>query len=518
MFDISGNFSSNTKNATFHSFCLRVPYIKSNKSMTLFVQPKYPRYKTNKNPIAKGATICKPFRIMLILMFTIYGINMSCRAQTNTDSLWTVWQDSSQHDTLRLDAIYNYAWDGYLFANPDSAFYFAQLQYNYAENKGHKKWMANALYTQGVAHYLNGKYTEALECYNQSLTIREEITDLKGIAVTLNGLGLIKEERGYHAEAIAHYMRSLKILEELGDKSRMAGIMNNIGIIYLTQGDDQQALVFYNRSLKIHEELNDKESTANALNNIGIIHKNNEDYELALEYYNRSLQLGEESGDQRGLSNSLINIGNVYVLQGDFSQALDYFNRSLKIKEEVGDKKGMAMSLIGLAEVYNEQKNYTKAIATAQKALSISQELGLAEVLREAANTLYQSYKANGNNRLSLEMYELYIATRDSLVSEENQREVIRYQYKSDYEKQYLTDSLNFARNEAIKNLELKKSENLKGFFIVASVLTFLLALFAYYGYRQKQKANIMLEERNKFEIENKKEPSVYLGNRFPKR
>lgn len=60
------------------------------------------------------------------------------------DSLWEVWEDDTRHDTVRLNAIYDYAWDGYLYTQPDSAFYYSQLQYDFAKARNLKTPMANA--------------------------------------------------------------------------------------------------------------------------------------------------------------------------------------------------------------------------------------------------------------------------------------------------------------------------------------------------------------------------------------
>jgi hypothetical protein len=51
----------------------------------------------------------------------------------NLDSLWNVWNDKTQADTMRLKAINDFARDGYLYSKPDSAFYFAQIEYEFAE-------------------------------------------------------------------------------------------------------------------------------------------------------------------------------------------------------------------------------------------------------------------------------------------------------------------------------------------------------------------------------------------------
>ena len=69
------------------------------------------------------------------------------------------------------------SYEGYVFTQPDSAFYFAQLQLDFAKEKGQKKYIAYAVNTQGVSFYLQGDYAKAIEYYSQSLKIREEIGD-----------------------------------------------------------------------------------------------------------------------------------------------------------------------------------------------------------------------------------------------------------------------------------------------------------------------------------------------------
>ena len=99
-----------------------------------------------------------------------------CFGQTiNLDSLWTIWNDSTQADTNRLKAMQDIAWDGYLYSQPDSAFYLAGLQYELAETIGNKKWMGTALNTQGVSYKNRSNYEQALEYHNKSLKIKEEI-------------------------------------------------------------------------------------------------------------------------------------------------------------------------------------------------------------------------------------------------------------------------------------------------------------------------------------------------------
>ena len=84
----------------------------------------------------------KFFRVLILAcsLFQIIGV----KTQVNLDSLWSVWNDTTQVDTNRLKAMKSIAWDAYLFTQPDSAFYFAQLQYDFAQSVNHKLGMGMA--------------------------------------------------------------------------------------------------------------------------------------------------------------------------------------------------------------------------------------------------------------------------------------------------------------------------------------------------------------------------------------
>ena len=116
----------------------------------------------------------------LFSFFIVLFIGCNTIAQVNLDSLWNVWNDESQADTNRLNSIIDYAWDGYLFSNPDSAFYFGQLAYDYAVKVGNKKWMSGALNLQAVSFAIRSKNEEALKYYHEGLKIQIARNDKKG--------------------------------------------------------------------------------------------------------------------------------------------------------------------------------------------------------------------------------------------------------------------------------------------------------------------------------------------------
>ncbi len=530
--------------------------------------------------------------LLSTLLFALTGFTQPNLPPNVADSLWQAWQDKNQPDTNRLKAIHKYVGDGYLYTKPDSAFYYAQLQYNFAKSKKLKKHMAVAFNTQGISFYFRGDYAKAIEYYTRSLKIREEIGDKQGIAASLNNIGLIYNEQSDYAKAIEYHTRSLKINEEIGDKKAIAVSLGNIGNIYKKQGDYVKAIEYHTRKLKIDEKIGNKKGIATSLGNIGNIYFDQGDYAKAIEYQTRSLKMEEEIGNKQGIASSLSNIGNIYFNQGDYSKAIDYYTRSLKINEEIRNKQGIAFSLNNIGVTYKEkgdyseainylirslkineeiaskqdiatslnnignvysnqgnyakaieyqtrslkineeiganrgiitslgsigiiykkQGNYIKAIGFIAQALSLAKEIGAVMEIRIAAMNLWEINKKLGKHKEALEMHELYIQMKDSIESEENAKEVIRQEFKYNYEKKAATDSVANAKANEIKNAqiakqkaEIKAKRNQQYALYGGLVLVLLFAVFVYNRLRitNKQKAIIetqkhLVEEKHK--------------------
>ena len=118
------------------------------------------------------------------------------------------------------------------------------------------------LYRWGFVHYLEGQHRRLLN-----------VLDPQSTALVLHNFGNLLYSRGDYEQALEYYQRSLKIKEELGNREGMAKSVHQIGIIQQERGNYEQALEYYERSLKISEELGDRGDMANSLGQIGSIHQ-----------------------------------------------------------------------------------------------------------------------------------------------------------------------------------------------------------------------------------------------------
>ena len=192
---------------------------------------------------------------------------------------------------------------------------------------------------QGELAAFLGDYGRALEHYQRSLAIKEDIGDRVGLATTYNDIGGIHRARGGYDSALVWHQKSVALAEELGDRASLAISFNNIGEIHRARGDYDRALNYYQRSLAIKEELGDKSGLAVTLHNIGAVHQDKGQWGEAIAGYQHSLEIAEGLGDKIGLALGLRNLGDVTLASGEVTRALEFFARSQTLFAELGLNK-----------------------------------------------------------------------------------------------------------------------------------------------------------------------------------
>ena len=244
------------------------------------------------------------------------------------------------------------------------------------KKKDYPKGLARSINNIGLVLEKKGNLSNALEKHQESLKIREEIDDKSGMSISLNNIGLVLSTKGDLDGALKKHHESLKIREEIGDKSGIAMSLNNIGTVLDEKGDLDDALRKHQESLKIQEEIGDKSGIAMSLNNIGTVLEKKDDLDGALKKHRESLKIQEEIGDKSGIAMSLNNIGTVLDAKGDLDGALKKHHESLKIREEIGDKSGIAMSLNNIGRVLSTKGDLDGALKKYHESLKMDEEIG----------------------------------------------------------------------------------------------------------------------------------------------
>jgi len=443
-----------------------------------------------------------PYSLKLSFLLFLGHLSLAAFPQNSlpketSDSLWSVWQDTAQPDTSRLKALSKFAWEGFLFSRPDSALFFAQLQYEFAQKKGLQLEMGEAMNTQGVAQSLLGNYSGALNCFMQHMDISEKSGDKLRLASGLSNIGNIYCEQGDYVKGLKYFSQSLKAFNEINHQPGIATGLNSIGTIYHALGNHKKALEYYLRSLDISRELSDSTGMTFSMINLGIVEKDLGNFEKALRYYQECLEIRNATGDISGIATAYVNMGNTYRAAGDNVKAYENYQLSHDLSRDIGDKGGETYSLTAIGLLKNEQNKFAEGVEWCQRALAVARELGAIEHMKLACECLYKAHKALGNGLVALQHHEWMLAYTDSL----NREEINQKLQQMEFSKVLLQDSLSKAaqalRVEEMHKDEVRKKNTTRNLLIGISLFVLMLAgaIFSRLQYTRKSKAALQMEK-----------------------
>jgi len=400
----------------------------------------------------------------------------SAFAQQQSDSLYTVWQDESRTDSVRVKAYKDYIWNGYLFSDPDSAYILAEAMYAYAEEHDYPVAANQALTLQGIVHEMKGDFPLAMEYVLKSIAANERIGNKWGISEAQIVIGVLYEEQGNYPQALEHYNMALAIDEEIGNKEGMAMSLNNIGNIHKTQGNSSRALEYYLKALAIDEELGVKQGIAVELGNVGHIYQEQGNTAKALEYFQRALALNTEIGDKYGVGSTLGSIGTLYESQNNPSLALEYFEKALTTMEEVGIQQEIASVRSTIGRFHLSQGDERRALEYCLQAHALAREIGALAIQNAACNCLYLAYKAMGNTAEALAYHEQMIVLRDSIYNEENTKKLTRIEMQYEFAKKEAATLAEQEQKDAIAQQELQRQKLVRNGFMGGFAVVMLFA------------------------------------------
>jgi len=410
----------------------------------------------------------------------ILHTSMACGQ--DLESWRATWQDTAERDSVRFTALYDLVWEGYLFSEPDSAFALATEMFHQAERKSDRFFMARAWDLMAATWYVRGDLKMALTYYDSSLTTYEEIKNSEGLADVITNMASMRTYLGEYDEVMALYERGLAMHVEQHDSTSWANDLNSIGRVHFLRGDHSNAIHFYEQSLQMQRSLGNERGIATSLMNLGSIYNLQNDPAKSLTLFTEAEVMGDRLNDQHLLGKILMEKGVCHEALGDSTAAMDHYQRSLQTREAIedeagivgsmnkiaalqfamGDPKqalatytkvfsqahtsdvpfGVATALIGAGTVYLHLNDGQAALERFNKARPFVEDAETLSLDRDWSELGYFAYKKVGRPADALRMHERYTVLQDSVMREENQREILRFEFADVYQQKALEDSL----------------------------------------------------------------------------
>jgi serine phosphatase RsbU (regulator of sigma subunit) len=311
-----------------------------------------------------------------------------------------------------------------------------------------------------------------------------------------NMQGIYYENRGDFKKAINNYLEGMKIDEQRKDEDGIASYNNNIGLLFLNMGNFKLALEYYNKALAQYQKKGKKQNLADIYNNIGIVYCSQNMLDTCLKWQLKSIELKKEIGDKSGLATSYDNVGTIYQYQGKKDECLKYFKEAMRMKIELNDKIGLCITYLNTAQAFRELKDYPRAMEYDKKVLILSTAMKSKIYQQHAYESAAVTAAAMKDFKTAYEYEKFYTSTKDSMLNEQSNKNIEELQTKYESEKKDNQISLLNKDNE-LKQADLKKQQ-VVNFAITGGLIIVLIAsVIILKNYREKKKANALLEEKN---------------------
>ncbi|MEO8588202.1 MAG: adenylate/guanylate cyclase domain-containing protein [Flavobacteriales bacterium] len=381
-------------------------------------------------------------RRLIPLLFSLLGL-FSARAQT--DSLWSVWNNTALPDSARLKAMQVLAWKT-VFERPDSGMALAHRQLELAGKAENEKARFEAFTTLAVGSSMKSDYTASLDYLQQCLLTARAMMDRKREANTYSNMSNVYKNLGDLPLALEHLQKSLRIDTELKNKEGLAGTFNNMGNIHTELGELPKALEHYQRSAALYEELDNDKGRAQALLNLGVTHLEMGQRDQALQEFLQSLSLYRSMGRKREMGMAFNNLGRTYGRMGRAVEARECLDSARVLFVELGAKRELARNQYYTGDLLLQEGHLREAIAECKAGLATARENDLAQQRKECSECLMLAYERSGDLVSAFRAQKEFMQVSDSLDDLNNSKEVMRLDLQRHFQERQIADSLNTVR------------------------------------------------------------------------
>lgn len=402
-----------------------------------------------------------------------------------------------------------------------------KIENNFLEN------LDNTHNQLGIIYYNRGEYEKAIEHYNESLKITEGNNDELGKGICFNNIGNVYRKWGNYEKAIESLQKATKIFEELKIPGDVANCLNNLGVCYENLMEEnlpseniknlQTALQYHEQALQKRKELGDSLGIGNSYINLGNVYSGIvvytfmiefgkdsvmnyylkmppdtilKEYKKALDYYNLAMPLKRKINDYTNISGLLNNIGRIYVKAGMFDKAMRQFNEALSVAIKAGDKYQEALNYREIGQLYQEKHDNQNALHFLILSNNLSIAYDFPFLKRYNYQDLSRVYESIGNTDEAFKNYKKYIEVKDLIVNEEKYKQMAFLVTKYETDKKESEIKL-LKTDQLAKANQMKYMRRTIWLISFAGLVFIVLSLMLFKLFKDKQKANIELEQKN---------------------
>lgn len=243
-------------------------------------------------------------------------------------------------------------------------------------------------------------YSKTGYYFQKGLELARNSENPSSIAHSLNRIGNWHTNMDESSEAIRHHREALIIFEQLDNRRGLAETLDLMGMANFMGGDLVEGTLRYRKASALFRELGDSKGLASTLATLtlrGGTYQTNvmfaaDDLPNAARDGESALSISRDIGWRSGEAYALWQLGFCLGAQGEYGRALEAAQSALGIAEEIGHLQWIAASHCVQGAIYLDLLAPELALPPLEAALAASRETGSWIWIRQAAGFLSLAY------------------------------------------------------------------------------------------------------------------------------
>lgn len=403
--------------------------------------------------------------------------------------------DQSNDSRKRIDNLLDKS-KQFLKSHADSSYLFAKEAANLSKKLNDSSLLIKSLNAEGEAKNALYQFNDAISIYEDVATLSRDTKDSLSLWNGINDIGQIYESKKDYVNALKFYVEALRIAEKYNIKERIAKSNSNIAIILKNQKNYREAIKYLQQSLSIWQDLKNStyatETAVNIAGNLALMG----DYDKSLEYLFQSEKYAAAIKDTNLISNITISIANIYSLKSEIRKSETYYLKAVALKKALNDNEGLAIIYNNMYIFYVNNSNYIKGEEYAKLALAKSKELKLQNIEMSSCKGLSFIYSKQKRFEDAYIFQKRFISLKDSLFSIQKSEQLTEIITKYEAEKKEQQIKI-LERENQLNEIEIRHKKFERNYLAGGIVLLILLFILILRAYREKNRINIILNEKN---------------------
>ncbi|NIJ54212.1 ATP-binding protein [Dyadobacter arcticus] len=339
---------------------------------------------------------------------------------------------------------------------------------------------------------------ESQKIANDAIKLSKQLHYTAGETTGMLNISLAYTSQGNYVPALKVGLAALELAKRTGNKKLEALAYLGLAHTYQRLRNNAQALPYAMQALKLSRSINDWLGIRRSLNILGTIYATADNLPKAIDYYKQARQASVQDNDLFYVATMDGNLAEIYELQGKYDLAFSLSLRTVRFMETTNRPTVAAEFKLIPATAFLHTGQLDSAIIYAKQILLVTEPLGIRNQSRDAHKIMADAYAGRKDYARAWPHLQKYEAYRDSLAGEETTRQaaVLKYQIEQEKARNQIE---NLKNDQQLQALQQEKAQNegrvLTWSLITGLVIFLVIGMILYRNNRQKQHANVVLQE-----------------------